>query len=174
MSTPSFPQMLSRFASPWGDLWLSACDAGLSGLWFTDQKHLPDFSDQRMWQRAEHRHMREAMRQLERYALGKPAPQDFELGQTLPLHFNGGTPFQRSVWAALLHIPLGSSTSYGALASSLGQPQASRAVGAAVGRNPIGILVPCHRVLGARGALTGYAGGLERKVALLRLEGLIL
>lgn len=82
-----------------------------------------------------------------------------------------GTPFQQRVWAALLKIGFGETSSYGAIAAQLGQPKASRAVGAAVGRNPIGIAIPCHRIVGAAGALTGYAAGLDRKRALLALEG---
>ena len=81
-----------------------------------------------------------------------------------------GTPFQQAVWRALLAIPSGATTSYGALARALGSPTAVRAVGAAVGRNPLSVVVPCHRVLGADGSLTGYAGGLDRKTALLTLE----
>lgn len=81
-----------------------------------------------------------------------------------------GTPFQERVWAALREIPHGATTSYGALATRLGDPNASQAVGAANGRNPVAVLVPCHRVVGADGSLTGYAGGLERKRALLDLE----
>jgi len=81
-----------------------------------------------------------------------------------------GTPFQRSVWQALLRIPAGRTCSYGELAHAIGKPAAARAVGAAVGRNPVSLVVPCHRVLGAGGALTGYAGGVERKRALLELE----
>ncbi len=83
----------------------------------------------------------------------------------------GGTPFQRSVWAALRGIPAGETVSYSALAARLGLPRASRAVGLANARNPIAIAVPCHRVIGADGALTGYAGGVERKRWLLRHEG---
>ncbi len=82
----------------------------------------------------------------------------------------GGTPFQRRVWAALRRIPPGETTSYGALAASLGVAGAARAVGLAIGRNPIAIAVPCHRVIGADGRLTGYAGGLERKRWLLEHE----
>lgn len=81
-----------------------------------------------------------------------------------------GTPFQERVWAALCEIPHGVTTSYGAIAARLGDPKASQAVGAANGQNPVAVLVPCHRVVGADGALTGYAGGLERKRALLALE----
>jgi methylated-DNA-[protein]-cysteine S-methyltransferase len=82
----------------------------------------------------------------------------------------GGTPFQRRVWAALRRIPAGETTTYGALAAALGAPGAARAVGLACGRNPIAIVVPCHRVVGADGRLTGYAGGLERKRWLLEHE----
>ena len=89
----------------------------------------------------------------------------------LPLDLQAGTPFQQDVWTALLAIPRGGTTSYAELARRLGRPTAARAVGAAVGRNPISIVVPCHRVLGSGGSLTGYAGGLERKTALLELEG---
>ena len=109
--------------------------------------------------------LRAAARQLAQYLAG--TRQAFDL----PLDLSGGTPFQQAVWRALLAIPSGATTSYGALARALGSPTAVRAVGAAVGRNPISIVVPCHRVLGAGGALTGYAGGLARKQALLRLEG---
>jgi methylated-DNA-[protein]-cysteine S-methyltransferase len=89
----------------------------------------------------------------------------------MPLDLQGGTAFQRSVWQALLSIPCGGTTSYGTLSRHIGKPAAVRAVGAAVGRNPVSVVVPCHRVLGAGGSLTGYAGGLERKSALLQLEG---
>ena len=89
----------------------------------------------------------------------------------LPLDLSAGTPFQQAVWLAIAAIPFGRTTTYRALAEGLGAPQAVRAVGAATGRNPIGLIVPCHRVLGTDGRLTGYAGGLDRKAALLRLEG---
>lgn len=82
----------------------------------------------------------------------------------------GGTPFQQAVWQQLQRIPAGRTCSYGELAAAIGRPAAVRAVGAAVGRNPVSVLVPCHRVLGHGGALTGYAGGLPRKLALLAAE----
>lgn len=88
----------------------------------------------------------------------------------LPLDFRG-TDFQRSVWQALLEIPFGETRSYGEIAQRLGRPGASRAVGAANGRNPVSIIAPCHRVIGGSGGLTGFAGGLEAKAWLLRLEG---
>ncbi len=82
-----------------------------------------------------------------------------------------GTPFRRQVWEALCRIPYGKTLTYGELARSIGRPEAARAVGQAIGSNPISIAVPCHRVVGTNGSLTGYGGGLRRKVALLRLEG---
>lgn len=104
-----------------------------------------------------------AARQLREFTSGTRTR--FELPLT-PI----GTPWQRAVWEALLSIPYGETTSYGALAKRLGRPSASRAVGTAVGRNPIGLVIPCHRVVGANGALTGYAAGLDRKRWLLELE----
>jgi methylated-DNA-[protein]-cysteine S-methyltransferase len=89
----------------------------------------------------------------------------------LPLDLQAGTAFQQSVWRALLAIPRGGTPATARWQRRSGRPLAARAVGAAVGRNPVSIVVPCHRVLGADGSLTGYAGGLERKTALLRLEG---
>jgi methylated-DNA-[protein]-cysteine S-methyltransferase len=89
----------------------------------------------------------------------------------IPSSFRAGTPFQRRVWQELRAIPRGETWTYGELAAALGRPGAARAVGAAVARNPISIVVPCHRVVGADGSLTGYAGGVERKRALLAIEG---
>ena len=113
-----------------------------------------------------------------------PAPDELKIG--LKKYFAGdldslktinwrvaGTPFQRKVWTALCTIPVGTTTSYGALAARLGMPQAVRAVGHANGSNPISVVVPCHRVIGANGSLTGYGGGLERKQWLLRHEGVV-
>lgn len=148
--------------SPLGLVIVAATDRGLAGLWFEGQRHLPDTSG---WPHApEHPVLVQAVAQLRDYFAGRRT--QFEL----PLDLQGGTAFQRSVWQALLAIPRGATTSYGALSESVGRPSAVRAVGAAVGRNPISIVVPCHRVLGRHGALTGYAGGLERKSALLGLE----
>lgn len=153
-------------SSPQGNLYLASTPLGLAGMWFTDQRHLPDVSN---WQRREDASqlhiLKETQQQLEAYFAGKL--QQFDL----PLDLNAGTPFQQAVWQALLKIPFGKTTSYGALSSSIGKPLAVRAVGTAIGRNPIGIIVPCHRVVGADGSLTGYAGGLHRKEAFLKLEG---
>jgi methylated-DNA-[protein]-cysteine S-methyltransferase len=162
---------LHSFASPLGKIWLAATDAGLRGLWFDGQQHQPDFSDATRWQRGEHRYMHAAMEQLEPYFAHQS--NAFSFGKNLPLDLTHGTAFQQAVWQTLLSIPFGGSISYGALADKINNPTAVRAVGAAVGRNPISILVPCHRVLGKDGSLTGYAGGLDRKLALLRLEGVL-
>lgn len=151
-----------RYASALGEILIVADERGLTGLHFVDQKHFPkDFSD---WQLApSHTVLRAARTQLDEYFAG--LRRRFEL----PLAPRG-TLFQQRVWQALTRIPYGETTSYGALAAGLGMASAARAVGAANGRNPIGIVVPCHRVIGSSGALTGYAGGVERKQALLALE----
>ena len=146
-----------------GGVTLAATDKGLAGLWFDHQKHSPDTAG---WQPNDaHPVLREASAQLRDYFGGKR--QQFDL----LLDLSHGTEFQQSVWQALLAIPSGATTSYGALSAGVGKPAAVRAVGAAVGRTPISVIVPCHRVVGKDGSLTGYAGGLERKTALLELEG---
>ena len=153
----------THYDSPLGRMIVAATGRGLAGLWFEGQRHLPDSAH---WpEQPQHPVLRQAVAQLEDYFGGRRTVFD------LPLDLQGGTPFQQSVWQALLSIPCGGTTSYGHLSRRIGQPAAVRAVGAAVGRNPVSIVVPCHRVLGANGLLTGYAGGLERKAALLQLEG---
>lgn len=109
-----------------------------------------------------------ARRALEAYLAGELSALDDLAVET------GGTPFQRQVWAGLRQIPLGQTLSYAGLAQRIGRPKAVRAVGLANGANPVGIVVPCHRVIGASGALTGYAGGVERKAWLLRHEGALI
>lgn len=154
----------ARYASPLGPVLLAARGGGLAGLWFEGQKHWPQASCE--WRRDDdHPVLAQAMRQLDGYFAGRRARFD------LALDLSGGTAFQARVWQALQGIPAGATVSYSALAAGIGAPGAVRAVGAAVGRNPVSIVVPCHRVLGAGGSLTGYAGGIERKNALLRLEG---
>jgi methylated-DNA-[protein]-cysteine S-methyltransferase len=143
--------------SPLGPLTLAADGDALVGLW-TDGRP-PDPA----W-RADQGPFTAVAERLDAYFSGEPV--GFADLATAP----AGTPWQRRVWAALREIPYGATTSYGALAAQLGVPSAARAVGAANGRNPISIVVPCHRVIGSSGALTGYAGGLERKRALLALE----
>ena len=153
--------------TPLGAVRLAASPTGLAGLWFEGQRHEPTerWEGPGAWSHAPgHWVLQAAAQQLQDYLLGKRA------GFELPLDISGGTPFQQSVWRALLTIDRGQTTSYGALSRSVGKPLAVRAVGAAVGRNPLSAVVPCHRVVGADGSLTGYAGGLERKSFLLHLE----
>ncbi len=146
--------------SPLGPLTLRGEDGVLSGLFMTSHRHGPP---------------RESFGNRDDTAL--PAVREqlaayFDGGLTtfdVPVALHG-TAFQRRVWAALQEIPFGVTTTYGELATSIGAPTASRAVGLANGRNPVSIVVPCHRVIGASGSLTGYGGGVERKRALLDLE----
>jgi methylated-DNA-[protein]-cysteine S-methyltransferase len=157
----------TRYDSPLGAMIIAATDKGLAGLWFDGQKHLPpELAGPAVWPSApEHPVLTEVIRQLGDYFAGRRTAFD------VPLDLAYGTDFQQSVWQALLTIPQGGTASYGEVSARIGKPAAVRAVGAAVGRNPVSIIVPCHRVMGAGGALTGYAGGLERKSALLKLEG---
>jgi methylated-DNA-[protein]-cysteine S-methyltransferase len=152
----------STIDSPLGPMLIARTERGLAGAWFLGQKDHPG-------------------------ELGVPEqPADALLctvAAQLAAYFDAprvlfdvpldllGTPFQREVWHALLAIPCGETVSYGHIAGAIGRPHAVRAVGAAIGRNPVAIIVPCHRVVGSNGALTGYAGGIDRKRALLALEG---
>ncbi len=149
-------------ASPVGKLKLVASEKGLVAiLWKNDDPRrvvLDDLRDDDL-----HPILVETERQLNEYFEGKR--QDF----SIPLDIRG-TPFQKSVWEALLAIPFGETRSYGQLAKQLGSPRAMRAIGGANGRNPLSIVVPCHRVIGSSGKLTGFAGGLEAKAQLLKIE----
>ena len=146
--------------SPVGPLTLVDDDGGLAGLYMDLQRHLPDPG--RFGERDDS--VLPAVReQLTAYWAGELRTFD------VPLRM-AGTPFQQQVWAALRTIPYGETWSYGKLAAEIGSPSASRAVGLANGRNPVGIVVPCHRVVGASGKLVGYGGGLERKRWLLDHE----
>lgn len=155
--------VFTSWAGPLGAMTLAATARGLSGVWFDGQRHGPDTS---AWRRdAASPVLQAAIQQLDQYFARQ------RIGFDLPLDLQAGTPFQQQVWHALLCIAPGATTSYGRLSAAIGKPAAVRALGAAVGRNPVSIVVPCHRVLGADGSLTGYAGGLERKTVLLSLEG---
>lgn len=147
-----------------GVLTLVAVGDALSGLYYPGHWHLPadpdfgplvDAEDDPVFRLAAH--------ELGEYFAGQRHDFDVPLSAT-------GDPFSQRVWALLRQIPYGSTTTYGALAATLGVPGQARRVGQAVGRNPVSILIPCHRVVGASGSLTGYAGGIERKRALLALE----
>ena len=153
----------ASYDSPLGRLILAATGEQLVGVWFDGQRHQPDTST---WPVApDHPVLQLTKTQLSEYFDGHRTTFD------LPLALDLGTDFQKTVWRALLSVPSGATVTYGELSQRVGKPAAVRAVGGAVGRNPLSIVVPCHRVLGANGALTGYAGGLARKTALLHLEG---
>jgi len=152
--------------TPLGDMVALAEGEELCGLWFSDQKYTPDSGDG--LNDPDHPLFAELRRQLDAYFAGRLREFDLPLAPE-------GTPFQMAVWELLRTIPAGTTTTYGALAGRVAQRREGRipsaqAVGGAVGRNPIDIIIPCHRVIGADGSLTGYAGGLERKAALLALE----
>ena len=152
----------TEYQSPMGQLLLAASERGLAGVYFEEHKHFKGMSG---WQRDDqHVVLQRTRQQLAAYFAGERREFD------LPLDMSAGTAFQRSVWLALCNLPFGSTTSYAAIAQGIGNPGAVRAVGAANGRNPISIIVPCHRVIASSGALTGYAGGLENKKILLALE----
>ena len=156
----------TRFASPIGELVITASDSGLTGVWFPGSgpgaAARPD--DGRGPANAV---LAGACEQLAQYFARSRRTFDIPLDPP-------GTPFQRRVWSALRIIPYGTTVSYGELARRLGDVRATRAVGAANGKNPIPIIVPCHRVIGARGELTGFGGGLDRKRWLLEHEGALL
>ena len=154
----------TEFDSPLGPLLVAASGQGLCGLYFREHRH---FRGADGWRRdARQPLLLEARAQLDDYFAGRRQAFDLPLAAQ-------GTTFQKAVWRELAKIAHGDLLSYGELAQRLGQPRAVRAVGAAIGRNPLCIIVPCHRVVGANRALTGYAGGLARKQALLALEGVM-
>ena len=149
----------TRCSSPVGE-WLLVSDGeGLTGMYPESHRAVPDTSN---WKRDD-AFFAGVLDQVRAYFAGHLTVFDVRLAPQ-------GTPFQKKVWSALCEIPTGTTTTYGALASHLGQSSASRAVGAANGKNPISIIVPCHRVIGTSGTLTGYAGGLELKQWLLDHE----
>lgn len=151
-----------HFDSPVGRLLVAAGDDGLRAIEFPRNRHPVKRDDG--WTEAAHPLIDETQRQLDDYFSGKREAFDLPLAPR-------GTPFQLAVWNALLRIPFGDTWTYGDLARHIDQPSAVRAVGAANGRNPIPIIIPCHRVIGSDGALTGFGGGLPTKEFLLRLEG---
>lgn len=151
--------------SPLGELTLTATEGGLSGLYFENHQHPPQ--DEMEFVPNRHPYFEAAQSWLEAYfgeRIRKPLPV---------LDLVAGTGFQRRVWDELSRIPEGGTVTYADIANRIGSPRGVRAVGAAVGRNPVSILIPCHRVVGSNGTLTGFAGGLERKRWLLVHEGIL-
>ena len=151
----------TEMPSPLGEIVLTATPAGLSGVYFRGQRWFPNDLGSG---RREAAPFTAAQTWLRAYFAGAFPRYDAPLDPH-------GTDFQRAVWQELQNIPAGCTRTYGEIARAVGRPQAGRAVGAAIGRNPLSLIIPCHRVVGQNGSLTGYAGGLERKEFLLRLEG---
>ena len=150
------------YASPHGQMLLVADGEGLCGVYFDGQKYHPQVAPE--WRRdVRHAPLRQAQRELAEYFGGERKRFEIALAPA-------GTPFQRTVWKAISTVSFGKTITYGELARSAGYMGSARAAGAATGRNPISIIVPCHRIVGSNGSLTGYAGGLDRKRALLALE----
>jgi len=158
----SLPVRYTEIDTPLGTLRITATAAGLTGIAFEGDRYAPARTD--AWIRdPAFPPLRAAAAQLGPYFAGRGARFELPLAP-------GGTPFQRAVWAAISTVPAGETISYAELARRAGCPGSARAVGAATGRNPLAIVVPCHRIVGSDGSLTGYAGGLERKRALLAHE----
>lgn len=151
-----------RFDTSLGRVYATARDASLTGLYFEGGRHAPPI-DAAWREDPAHAPLAACARQLREYLDG--TRREFEL----PLAAEG-TPFQRAVWREITRVPYGETLTYAALATRAGCPGAARAAGAATGRNPFSIVVPCHRIVGSLGALTGYAGGLDRKSRLLEIE----
>ncbi|MCC8156270.1 MAG: methylated-DNA--[protein]-cysteine S-methyltransferase [Oscillospiraceae bacterium] len=160
-------QYTSRYRSPIGDILLAADDVGLTGLWFEGQKYFALHLDQEHEER-EIPLFTEVKRWLDVYFAGREPEFD------VPLHLMG-SEFQNAVWKILCAIPYGKTMTYGEIAKQIAAERgmkrmAAQAVGGAVGHNEISIIVPCHRVVGTNGSLTGYGGGIDKKVKLLKLE----
>ncbi|HKU71724.1 MAG TPA: methylated-DNA--[protein]-cysteine S-methyltransferase [Burkholderiales bacterium] len=150
------------YDSPHGQMLLVANDEGLAGIYFDGQKYFPTVATE--WQQDPKRPvLAQAKRELAEYFAGKRKRFEVALAPD-------GTAFQKAVWKAISTVQFGETITYAELACRAGASGSSRAAGAATGRNPITIIVPCHRIVGSTGSLTGYAGGLERKRALLALE----
>lgn len=161
-------QYISHYSSPLGTILLAADEIGLTGLWFEGQKYFALYLDKEHEEK-ELPVLKQAKTWLDLYFSGREP--DFKV----PLHFTG-TDFQNEVWEILYSIPYGQTTTYGEIAKRLAASRglkrmSAQAVGGAVGRNEISIIVPCHRVVGSSGSLTGYAGGIDKKIELLKLEG---
>ena len=151
-----------RLRTSLGEIILTSDGTSLTGLYFEGQKHAPEVGSH--WRLDDGAApFARAREQFEAYAAGRL--REFDLPLAL-----AGTPFRERVWSALRGVGYGETISYAELARRVGAPKAVRAVGAAVGRNPVSVIVPCHRIVGSDGSLTGYAGGLERKRQLLALE----
>jgi methylated-DNA-[protein]-cysteine S-methyltransferase len=155
----------ARYESPLGPIIAIANDEGIWSIDFVKAKYAKRIGDD--WvEDPKHPPLAECFRQLAEYFAGKRREFDLPLAPR-------GTSFQERVWREIARVPYGETISYGELAKRAGAPGQARAAGAATGRNPVGVVIPCHRIVGADGSLTGYAGGLDRKQQLLELEGVL-
>jgi methylated-DNA-[protein]-cysteine S-methyltransferase len=155
----------ARFVTPIGTLFATATGGALTGLYYEGGRHAPEIST--AWiEEPTAAPLAECVRQLGEFLEGKRRGFDLPLAPE-------GSEFQRRVWMEIARIPYGETLTYAELARRAGTPGAARAAGAATGRNPLSIIVPCHRVVGTDGSLTGYAGGLGRKTRLLEIEGVL-
>lgn len=152
----------SQFKTPQGQMFILFDDNSVHGVYFEGQKYLPDFSQHQ--ELNHHPLLERARQQLQAYFSGESDNFDFPLAVR-------GTPFQQAVWQALSEIPCGETCTYMAVALKVGNPKGVRAVAQAIGHNPWSVVIPCHRVIGSSGKLTGYAGGIDRKAWLLKREG---
>lgn len=160
-------QYTSKYQSPLGEIMIAADEEGLTGLWFVGQKYFALYLDKENEEK-EVPVLKDAKKWLDIYFSGK------EPNFNLPLHFTG-TDFQNEVWEILYSISYGKTMTYGEIANIIAKKKglkrmSAQAVGGAVGKNPISIIVPCHRVVGTNGSLTGYAGGISKKIELLKME----
>lgn len=160
MTSPTF---FTTLPSPVGELTIAAVSDGICGIYFAD--HAPRPKGSASWVREDGARFASVQKWLQSYFAKTTASEN------PTVVFATGTDFQKRVWRALQQIPIGETRTYGDIARSIGHANAARAVGAAIGRNPLSILVPCHRVVGSTGLLTGFAGGIDRKRWLLKHEG---
>ncbi len=151
------------YSSPLGKMLIVSDGEAICGLWFYGQKYFKSTIDESMVEKPDLTIFKKATKWLDDYFNGLNPEIDFKLNPQ-------GSEFRKNVWKILTEIPYGKTVTYGEIASLLSPTMSAQAVGGAVGHNPISILIPCHRVLGANGKLTGYAGGIERKIKLLELE----
>ena len=155
----------ARFITPLGTVLATAAGGLLTSVNFVDAKYTPEIA--RDWKEdPDSSPLKDCARQLRDYFDGKRQCFDLPVAPE-------GTPFQKRVWQEIARIPFGATITYAQLAARAGAPGSARAAGAATGRNPIAVVVPCHRIVGTDGSLTGYAGGLERKTKLLEIEGVL-
>ena len=166
-------EYIYRYDSPLGPIWMASDGDALIGLWLEGQKYFlqtlgPDVREEELLI------FRQTAAWLDAYFAQQSGNEEAVPAlPELPRLAPRGSEFRQRVWKLLLEIPYGEVTTYGALAKKLGKSMSAQAVGGAVGHNPISILIPCHRVVGSDGSLTGYAGGIEKKEALLRLESVL-